>query len=57
MPVLNNCLTMQFAGAPARSVEDLKDRYYAIARKLLVSREGGDSSVANHTLIRYPYNR
>ena len=38
-------------------MEDLKDRYYAIARKLLSSREGGEAAVANHTLIRYPYNK
>lgn len=40
-----------------RSVEDLKERYYSIARRLLAAREGGEPAVANHTLMRYPYNR
>ncbi|KAG1664324.1 hypothetical protein FOA52_011638 [Chlamydomonas sp. UWO 241] len=46
----------EFPGA-SRSVEDLKERYYAIARRLLASREGGESAVANHTLMRFPFNK
>ena len=54
-PCFASCL--QYPGGPRRSVEDLKERYYAIARKLLVVREGGESAVANHTIIRYPYSK
>ena len=43
-------------GAAQRSVEDLKARYYAVARQLLVGREGGPESVAHHTLVRHPYS-
>ena len=42
----------QFPGAPERSIEDLKARYYSVARQLLVGREGGPESVANNTLVR-----
>lgn len=42
---------LQFPGTPARSVEDLKSRYYFIARKLLVAREGGEAGVAHMTLV------
>mmetsp|Transcript_8824 Transcript_8824/g.18876 ORF Transcript_8824/g.18876 Transcript_8824/m.18876 type:complete len:443 (+) Transcript_8824:44-1372(+) len=50
----------EFAGTPAgasRSLEDLKDRYYSIARRLLVAREGGEAAVANHVLVKHPFNR
>lgn len=39
-----------------RSVEDLKDRYYSICRRLLVAREGGEAAVCNQLMIKYPYN-
>ena len=39
-----------------RSMEDLKGRYYTIARQLLVAREGGAEQVANHTLVKHPFN-
>ncbi|MEW5306645.1 MAG: hypothetical protein WDW36_009098 [Sanguina aurantia] len=42
---------------PPRTAEDLKERYYAISRKLLVAREGGEASVANNALVRHPFNR
>ena len=42
----------QFPGAPERSIEDLKARYYSVARQLLVGREGGPESVANSVLVR-----
>lgn len=41
----------QFPGAPERSIEDLKARYYAVARQLLVGREGGPESVANNVMV------
>lgn len=37
-------------------MEDLKDRYFGVERKLLVAREGGDAAAANHILVKYPYN-
>ncbi|PSC69878.1 DNA methyltransferase 1-associated [Micractinium conductrix] len=37
-------------------IEDLKARYYSVARQLLVGREGGPESVANSMLVRQPYN-
>jgi hypothetical protein len=46
------CPSAQFPGAPERSIEDLKARYYGVARQLLVGREGGPESVANSVLVR-----
>lgn len=42
---------------PPRTMEDLKERYHAISRKLLVAREGGEASVANNSLVRNPFNK
>ncbi|KAK9836548.1 hypothetical protein WJX74_002878 [Apatococcus lobatus] len=39
-----------------RSMEDLKARYYTIARQLLIAREGGPEQVAHHTLVKHPFN-
>lgn len=47
---------LQFPGGPPRSLEDLKDRYYSIARKLMVAREGTDATLLNQPLLRNPYN-
>ena len=47
---------LQFPGGPQRTTEDLKERYYGIARKLLIAREGTDATIANHSLVRNPYN-
>lgn len=38
-------------------MEDLKERYYTVARRLLLTREGGEASIANATLIKHPYNK
>ncbi|KXZ46822.1 hypothetical protein GPECTOR_40g556 [Gonium pectorale] len=43
--------------APARSLEDLKERYYGVARRLLVSRQGREAPVANNTLVKNPFNK
>ena len=45
-----------FAGGPERSVEDLKHRYYSVARRLLVSREGGEAAVAHEPVMQHRYN-
>lgn len=37
-------------------MEDLKARYYAIARQLVVAREGGEEASSYLTLIKHPYN-
>ena len=47
---------LQFPGGKPRSLEDLKARYYAVARQLLVGREGAEDCVANHVLIKHPFN-
>ncbi|DBA74706.1 hypothetical protein WJX79_003116 [Trebouxia sp. C0005] len=39
-----------------RSMEDIKARYYAVARQLLVGREGTEDSVANNVLVKHPFN-
>lgn len=49
-------LPLQFPGAAPRSIEDIKGRYYSIARQLVVGREGGPETAANQTLVRHPYD-
>lgn len=46
----------EYPGGPPRNLEDLKERYYTVARKLLVAREGTDATLANHPLVKHPYN-
>eukprot|EP00803_Ostreobium_quekettii_P002372 evm.model.scf_839.3 EVM.evm.TU.scf_839.3 scf_839:21858-24977(-) len=45
-----------FKGGPPRTLEELKDRYYTVSRRLLVSREASEAAVANHILIKHAYN-
>lgn len=47
---------MQAPPGKTRSMEDLKARYYTIARQLLTAREGGLEQVAHHTLVKHPFN-
>lgn len=47
---------VQYPGGVHRSMEDIKARYYAVARQLLVGREGTEDSVANNVLVRHPFN-
>ena len=47
---------LQYPGGVPRSIEDLKARFYSVARQLLVGREGGPDSVANNTIVRHPFN-
>ncbi|KAL3131021.1 hypothetical protein ABBQ38_000343 [Trebouxia sp. C0009 RCD-2024] len=46
----------EYPGGVHRSMEDIKARYYAVARQLLVGREGTEDSVANNVLVRHPFN-
>lgn len=39
-----------------RSVEDIKERYYDVARQLMIGREGGTTGIANHVLIKHPFD-
>ena len=39
-----------------RSVEDIKGRYYDVARQLIIGREGGTTGIANHVLIKHPFD-
>ena len=42
---------------PSMDVEAIKDRYYTIARKLLLaSNEGDPAAVDGHPLIKHPYD-
>ena len=45
-----------FPGGQPRSIEDIKARYYSVARQLLLGREGGPDAVANHPLVKHPYS-
>lgn len=47
---------MQFAGGVERSIEDLKARYYSVARQLLITREGSQEDIEHHTIIKVPYD-
>ena len=47
---------LQFPNGISRSMEDIKARYYAVARQLLVGREGTEDSVANNVLVKHPFN-
>lgn len=49
-------LWLQFPGGSERCVEDLKARYYAVARQLLTGRDGGAQGVGNQAIIKHPYN-
>lgn len=40
----------------SRPLEEIKARYYTVARHLLVGREGGAGQVANHPLVKHPYS-
>uniref|UniRef100_A0A061QNN8 DNA methyltransferase 1-associated protein 1 n=1 Tax=Tetraselmis sp. GSL018 TaxID=582737 RepID=A0A061QNN8_9CHLO len=44
-----------FDGGPPRTMEELKSRYYSLARLLLIARNGEDN-VANLEVVRNPYN-
>jgi DNA methyltransferase 1-associated protein 1 len=39
-----------------RSVDDIKGRYYSVARQLMIGREGGTAAIANHVLIKHPFD-
>lgn len=47
---------MQYAGGKPRTCEDLKDRYYKVARSLQVAWEGSEEGAANLTLVKHPFN-
>ena len=47
---------VQWAGGKSRTCEDLKERYYKVARSLQVAWEGTEEGAANLTLIKYPFN-
>lgn len=40
----------------SRTVEDLKARYYGVARRLLIAREGCAEMAANEYLVKKPYD-
>ena len=46
----------QYPGGKPRTTEDLKLRYYTVARQLLIAREGGETGIANHVIIKHPFN-
>ena len=47
---------LQYPSGPPRSVEDIKARYYSLARQLLTGRDGGVQGVGNQAIIKHPYN-
>ena len=59
-PLFRLCFEMvwhvQWAGGKPRTCEDLKDRYYKVARSLQVAWEGTEEGAANLTLIKHPFN-
>ena len=49
-------VAVQWAGEKARTCEDLKERYYRVARSLQVAWEGSEEGAANLTLVKHPFN-
>lgn len=45
-----------FEKGPKRTVEDLKERYYAIAAELTKARAGTELLASNQPLLRQPYD-
>mmetsp|Transcript_29148 Transcript_29148/g.74368 ORF Transcript_29148/g.74368 Transcript_29148/m.74368 type:complete len:433 (-) Transcript_29148:246-1544(-) len=43
--------------AHPRTLDDLKERYYAVARALFIGREGGEAPIANQVLVKHPFNK
>jgi len=50
------CLDLQYAGGPPRGLEELKARYFGVARALMVGRAGGEDLIANEALVKHPFN-
>ena len=49
-------LAIQWSGGKQRTCEDLKERYYKVARSLQVAWEGTEEGAANLTLVKHPFN-
>ncbi len=47
---------VQWSGGKRRTCEDLKERYYKVARSLQVAWEGTEEGAANLTLVKHPFN-
>jgi hypothetical protein len=47
---------VQYKGGPPRSLEELKGRYYGVARALMVGRAGGEELIANEPLVKAPFD-
>eukprot|EP01024_Parvocaulis_polyphysoides_P025382 TRINITY_DN2316_c0_g1_i3.p1 TRINITY_DN2316_c0_g1~~TRINITY_DN2316_c0_g1_i3.p1 ORF type:complete len:417 (+),score=74.06 TRINITY_DN2316_c0_g1_i3:24-1253(+) len=46
-----------YPNGQTRSMEDLKQRYYDVAKKLIIERDGGQTEgVANNPIVKNPYN-
>mmetsp|Transcript_18639 Transcript_18639/g.56311 ORF Transcript_18639/g.56311 Transcript_18639/m.56311 type:complete len:543 (-) Transcript_18639:194-1822(-) len=45
-----------FPGGPKRGLEDLKARYYGLARALVIGRGGGTDLIANEWLVKHPFD-
>lgn len=50
------CRSAQYKGGPPRSLEELKGRYYGVARALMVGRAGGEELIANEPLVKAPFD-
>lgn len=49
-------LLLQFPGGKLRALEDLKGRYYSIARQLTIARAGKEENVSMYPVVKHPYN-
>lgn len=47
---------MQYQSGQPRSLEELKGRYYGVARALMVGRAGGEDLIANEAIVKAPFN-
>lgn len=47
---------VQYPTKSEREIDDLKARYYSIARQLMIAREGNQEDIENHIIVKAPFD-